>query len=341
MYQAMVFKHNSIDMIKLFADVMLRPQISNDEVAETRQSIFFELEDSMQKHDYVITELAHRTAFKNTYGLPQHCSEESLVHLNRDNIMAYRERFFQPHNIVVAGVGLEHDMLVSIAQDTFGGMQPSIRKDGRLTRPDPEYVGGIAHRPAPPPQPHLPPSPFTHFMLAYKALSYTHPDIYALSVLQVLLGGGDSFSAGGPGKGMYSHFYARVLNRYHWVDKIQAQIFPYATSGLFGIHCAVPPNGIAWMLEVIAGELQSILQKGISDEELERAKNQLRVQVMMNLEGRIVALEDIGRQVQVKGFRTHPWEMSEKVDAVTKVSYFLDPLHLLSYFTIYIVYWFT
>jgi mitochondrial-processing peptidase subunit alpha len=36
-------------------------------------------------------------------------------------------------------------------------------------------------------------------------------DIYAINVLQVMLGGGDSFSAGGPGKGIYSRLYATVL----------------------------------------------------------------------------------------------------------------------------------
>ena len=32
-------------------------------------------------------------------------------------------------------------------------------------------------------------------------------------VLSQMLGGGGSFSAGGPGKGLYSRFYMNVLNR--------------------------------------------------------------------------------------------------------------------------------
>jgi mitochondrial-processing peptidase subunit alpha len=37
--------------------------------------------------------------------------------------------------------------------------------------------------------------------------------VYAVAVLQTLLGGGGSFSAGGPGKGMYARYYTEVLNR--------------------------------------------------------------------------------------------------------------------------------
>ena len=39
-------------------------------------------------------------------------------------------------------------------------------------------------------------------------------DFVAACVLSQLLGGGGSFSAGGPGKGLYSRFYMNVLNRY-------------------------------------------------------------------------------------------------------------------------------
>lgn len=38
-----------------------------------------------------------------------------------------------------------------------------------------------------------------------------------MTVLTYLMGGGNSFSSGGPGKGMHSRLYTRVLNQYHWV----------------------------------------------------------------------------------------------------------------------------
>lgn len=41
-------------------------------------------------------------------------------------------------------------------------------------------------------------------------------DVVALCVLVQLLGGGSSFSASGPGKGMFSRLYLNVLNKYRW-----------------------------------------------------------------------------------------------------------------------------
>ena len=49
---------------------------------------------------------------------------------------------------------------------------------------------------------HLP--PLTHMMLLFPGFSWTQEECYAQHVLFVLLGGGNSFSSGGPGKGMYS-----------------------------------------------------------------------------------------------------------------------------------------
>ena len=40
-------------------------------------------------------------------------------------------------------------------------------------------------------------------------------EFVAACVLNQIFGGGTSFSAGGPGKGLYSRFYTNVLNRYN------------------------------------------------------------------------------------------------------------------------------
>lgn len=74
--------------------------------------------------------------------------------------------------------------------------------------------------------------------IAYEAPGNNDPDIYALSVLASLLGGGGSFSAGGPGKGsnvvtvgMYTRLYTGVLNRCGWVENCNVVHHSYADSG--------------------------------------------------------------------------------------------------------------
>jgi mitochondrial-processing peptidase subunit alpha len=189
-----------------------------------------------------------------------------------------------------------------------------------ITQPS-HYTGGFLSLPSLPPpiNPSLP--PLTHIHLAFEALPISSDDIYALATLQTLLGGGGSFSAGGPGKGMYSRLYTNVLNQHAWVESCVAFNHSYTDSGLFGISSSCSPGYVVNMLDVMCRELQALtLDTGfaaLQTVEVNRAKNQLRSSLLMNLESRMVELEDLGRQVQVHGRKVGVREMCKKIDELT------------------------
>jgi processing peptidase subunit alpha len=189
------------------------------------------------------------------------------------------------------------------------------------TPPPSHYTGGfLSLPPLPPPiNPALPPLTYIH--LAFEALPISSDDIYALATLQTLLGGGGSFSAGGPGKGMYSRLYTNVLNQHGWVESCVAFNHSYTDSGLFGISSSCSPQHVVSMLDTMCRELQALtLNTGfaaLQTTEVNRAKNQLRSSLLMNLESRMVELEDLGRQVQVHGRKVGVREMCKKIDELT------------------------
>jgi len=183
------------------------------------------------------------------------------------------------------------------------------------------YTGGFLRLPniPPPLNPILP--RLSHIHLAFEALPISHPDIYALATLQTLLGGGGSFSAGGPGKGMYSRLYTNVLNQHGWVESCISFNHSYSDSGLFGVSASCSPAQVASMLDVMCRELAALGSESgwarLKEEEVQRAKNQLRSNLLMNLESRMVELEDLGRQVQIHGRKVGVKEMCGKIEALT------------------------
>ncbi|KAG5979540.1 hypothetical protein E4U55_005059 [Claviceps digitariae] len=194
-----------------------------------------------------------------------------------------------------------------------------VSPPGPMTNPSAHYTGGYLSLPAQPPS--LTNTKFTHIHLAFEGLPVGSDDIYALATLQTLLGGGGSFSAGGPGKGMYSRLYTNVLNQFSWVESCVSFNHAYTDSGLFGISASCLPGHTSAMLDVMCHELRALtLDTGfarLQEGEVSRAKNQLRSGLLMNLESRMVELEDLGRSVQIHGRKVPVRDMCAKISALT------------------------
>lgn len=222
---------------------------------------------------------------------------------------------------ILSRIPLFKNISTSASQNAAAAEPSSILPTQQELKAHARYTGGFVALPPPPP-PANPMQPnFTHLHLAFEGLPIASPDIYALATLNTLLGGGGSFSAGGPGKGMYSRLYTNVLNQYAWVEQCIAFNHAYTDSGLFGISALCNPGRTLPMLDVICQELRGLTVKtgfaALGEAEVKRAKNQLRSSLLMNLESRMVELEDLGRQVQVHGRKVPVQDMCHQIDKLT------------------------
>lgn len=169
-------------------------------------------------------------------------------------------------------------------------------------------------------------SEFSHVYLSYEGVGIHDNDVYALAVMQVLLGGGGSFSAGGPGKGMYSRLYTQILNHYPQIDHCASFHHIYTDSSLFGLFASFVPStgGISrgsgitpsQVFPHLVHQLSLLCYTPLQKTELVRARNQLKSSLMMALESRAVEVEDLGRQVLVHGRKVPVGEMCERIDEV-------------------------
>ena len=142
---------------------------------------------------------------------------------------------------------------------------------------------------------------FVRVAVAFEIGGWHDDDLVVACVLQQLLGGGSSFSAGGPGKGMYTRLYTDVLNRFHWVESAEAFTSIHEESGLLGIDASCDPENLPYMLQVIIDQLAQLQRTHVTQVELGRAKNMLKSMMFMQLESRLVLCEDIARQFVTYG----------------------------------------
>jgi mitochondrial-processing peptidase subunit alpha len=298
---------------KVLSEVVLRPQLRDDEVEIARQTILFELESLHMRpeQDQILMDMIHAAAYRdNTLGLPKLCPETNASKIDRNMLLTYLKYHHTPQRMVIAGVGVDHDEFVKSVEKHFVASKPTWENEQLKSRGAngvdssiSQYTGGTKIEECDIPiyasvgLPEL-----AHVVIGLEGCSHQDSDFIPACVLNIMMGGGGSFSAGGPGKGMYTRLYTNVLNRYHWMYSATAYNHAYMDSGLFCIHASSPPTHVRNMVEVITKELVNMASEPGS-QELRRAKTQLQSMLLMNLESRPVVFEDIGRQVLATGQR--------------------------------------
>jgi processing peptidase subunit alpha len=260
------------------------------------------------------------------------CPPQYIPHLNAEKAKKYWQAqvLDNPHNMVVGGAGVEHDQLCRLVETYFGHLKQN--DETVLPTIPSQYRGGSKVHTLPwPDNLDLQAELFGHdiseaekdqrltrMVLGLEVGGWHSQDLVAVCVLQTLLGGGSSFSAGGPGKGMYSRLYRKVLNGFRHVESAESFTAFHGESGLWGISGSIRPDGARGLLQVFCQQLKTLAVQPVTDEEIVRARNMLKGNVLTQLESRLVIFEDISRQVLTYGKRESTHETCEKIDAVTK-----------------------
>ncbi|GMT02847.1 hypothetical protein PENTCL1PPCAC_25021 [Pristionchus entomophagus] len=312
------------EILEIIADAALRPSLLDEEIKAAKETIMHENEEMRLRIETIeplMTDWLHQAAFKhNTLGFSKFTKTEEAEGMKREDIIKFLRAHHTPARMTVSGVGVEHEELVGLSRRFFvesSEAPPSGMPSVDASRA--QYTGGevresadLSRVGAGTPYPLL-----SHISLGFEGVGFKDEDFVTFCVLQSLLGGGNSFSAGGPGKGMYTRCYVDVLNHHHWMYGCQAFNHSYADAGVFAVHASAPPNGIGYALQIVL-DLLLRLPEGAPKEELDRAKTQLKSQLLMNLEVRPVMFEDMARQVMGHGYRRKPWEYMQAIDNVAQ-----------------------
>ncbi|KAJ0090524.1 hypothetical protein Patl1_13388 [Pistacia atlantica] len=227
------------EMVELLIDCVRNPVFLDWEVNEQLLKVKSEITDASKNPQGLLLEAIHSAAYSGALANPLLAPESAISRLNSTILEEFVAVILYENfrkiilllGLVLAASGVEHEQLLSVAEPLLSDL-PSVP---RPQEPKSVYTGGDYRCQADSGDQR------THFALAFELPGGWHKEkeAMALTVLQVLimlLGGGGSFSAGGPGKGMYSRLYLRVLNEYAQVQSFSAFNNIYNHSAIFGIQ---------------------------------------------------------------------------------------------------------
>lgn len=297
--------------IKLLADAVLRPSITSDSIKLAVQNLAF-------RNNYMPAEMLSRdamsiAAYKGTplgnFHFPTNMLQLGLH--NPEKIQNFRRSVLNGENCVFAAAGIEHENFVAMAKKFFDERNLAPSPDSKKPKASSSYTGGLYIE-----QRQLQ-EPFIKLAVGFETGGYKSENLYTICVLDKILGGGSSFSAGGPGKGMYTRLYLDVLNMHHWIESAQSFVVPHENNGILGIDAACEAENIQYLYQVILNQFLRLATEDVTAVELSRAKNMLRSQLMMQLESRLVVCEDIARQYATFGKRELPQKTCASIENVT------------------------
>ncbi|XP_074581961.1 mitochondrial-processing peptidase subunit alpha-like [Curcuma longa] len=296
------------EMVEVLIDCVRNAVFLDWEVNEQLQKIKAEIGEISNNPQGLLLEAIHSAGYSGALANPLMATESAINRLNSAILEDFVAENYTASRIVLAASGVEHEELVSIARPLLSDVPKVLHHE----EPKSVYVGGDYRCQAD--------SDRTHIALAFEAPGGWRQDKDAttLTVLQMLMGGGGSFSAGGPGKGMYSRLYLRILNEYQQIQSFTAFNSIYNDTGIFGIHATTSPEFVSTAIDLAVRELLAIATPGQVDQvQLDRAKQSTKSAILMNLESRMVASEDIGRQILTYGERKPVEFFLESVDKIT------------------------
>ena len=141
-------------------------------------------------------------------------------------------------------------------------------------------------------------------LLGFESVSYLDKDYYTTSVLSTLFGGG-----------MSSRLFQEVRERRGLVYSIYSFHSSYHDGGLFGIYAGTGEDEVEELIPVVCDEL-SKLSAQVAEEEVARARTQLKASLLMSLEHSGARCEQLAQQILVYGRPLTVNEIVGRIEAV-------------------------
>merc|ERR1711907_96704 len=305
-YYAKVFKNDVPQAIDILSDILQNSKLDKGAIERERGVIMREMEEVMSNKEEVIFDELHATAFRGTaLGRTILGPEENILSITRDDLDKYIKTHYTAPRMVVAGAGaVTHDQLCDLSNKAFANLPTSPASELSLAR-ETSFTGSDARF-------EDPTMSECHFAFAFETVGWCHPDSVTFMVMQSLMGQWQRTSNAGKN---ISSSLCKELAREEVAHSCMAFNTTYSNTGLFGVYGVADHSDVEDFLYISLNEMVRMAHK-VSEWEVERAKNQLKTTLAMQLDGTSAACEDIGRQVLTYGRRLPLEEMFARIDAV-------------------------
>ena len=294
-FYAKVLKEDTGLAVDIIGDILTHSTFVPEEIERERGVILQEIGQANDTPDDIVFDHFQETAYPSQpMGRPVLGTEDTIKAMSREALTGYMRTHYGPGAMVVAAAGaLEHDALLDLVRTHFADLPQTAAgaPDAAL------YAGGEFRETRDLDQ--------VHIVLGFPSVKHGDPLHYPTQLLSTLLGGG-----------MSSRLFQEIREKRGLVYSIYSFASPFRDHGLFQIYAGTGEKEAGELMPVTIEALRAV-QRDVTEEELARAKAQLRASLLMSLESTGSRCEQLARQLQVFGRVIPVEETKAKIAAVT------------------------
>ncbi len=219
----------------------------------------------------------------------------TLKEMTGETLRTWRNIHYRPDEIVVSLAGSFSPDVVKTLTDRFSAIQSSARPRSKAAH----YQSAVTLKRKATEQ--------NHITIAFPGLPYGHEKRFALQLLSFILGGGIS-----------SRLWQEVREKRGLCYSIYSYGAGHEETGLFGIYTALGRETERQALESIMSSIHELVQDGVTEAELSRAREQSKANVLMGLESTQSRMSHLGRSTLLTDTVLSPDEIIAAYDRVTR-----------------------
>lgn len=264
-YQARILDEHVPLALDVLADLILTPLLRAEDLELEREVVLEEISTVEDTPDDLVFELhGERLWAGHPYGHSILGTRESVASMTVEMLHELHHARYRSGDLIVAAAGsVDHDEIVAVVEAHLGHLPG---EDGRFELPEPGAVGSGDHRVERE-------SAQTHVVVGTDIPGHPDPRRYPLLLLNTAFGGG-----------MSSRLFQRVREELALAYAVYSFQSFYHHAGCAGVYVGTRPGWDDRAVEVIREEYRELARNGLSDEELEQTKRQVKGQIMLSLE---------------------------------------------------------
>ena len=294
-YYARVLQDDVPLALDVVADILRNPVFDAREIEVERGVILQEIGQAMDTPDDIIFDWLQEEAYPDhPLGRTILGPEERVRSFSRGDLERFVAQQYVPGQMILSASGaVDHDALVAAAQKLFADMPAAPCHSPKIAK----FAGGESR--------HIKDLEQAHFALAFESPDYSDPAIYAAQIYASVLGGS-----------MSSRLFQEIREKRGLCYTIYAQAGAYADTGMTTIYAGTSGDQIEGLAQITVDEMKRAADD-MSQEEVDRARTQMKAGLLMGLESPSNRAERLARMLQIWGRVPELDEIVARIDAVS------------------------